>query len=526
MEGVNQAESKFGWLRALIWPIHRHEMKKLVPMLLLFFFITFNYNVLRTLKDTLVVNAKQSGAEVIPFIKFWFMFPGSVLMAYLYTRLSNRVSREWVFYIIAGGFITYFALFALALYPNRDLLHPHAFADTMQAALPLGLKGLVAAVRNWTFTSFYVMSELWSSIVLSMLLWGFANQITRLGEAKRFYAVFGVAVNFSGIIAGQISIMVCCQGYNPSFPFGQTEWEQSLYILLGMIVTSGIISLMLFRWLNTRVLTDPAFYDASEEKKEKAMRGKLSLRESFRYMFTSRYMICIVVTVIAYNMVINLVEVLWKHEVKELYSDPKQYHLYMNQVTSFIGVIATLTSLFISGNSIRRLGWSFTAMVTPIVLLVTSVAFFGSFVVKENYPFLLHSFFGMLPLALVVFFGTSQNVLSRAAKYTVFDATREMAFVPLSPADKIKGKAVVDGVCSRLGKSGGSVVHQALLLVFSSITQSAPYVGVCLLVVIAIWIAATRVLGKEFNAMAALEQQSASEEKVVPEELRLEEQPA
>ena len=134
MEGVNQAESKFGWLRALIWPIHRHEMKKLVPMLLLFFFITFNYNVLRTLKDTLVVNAKQSGAEVIPFIKFWFMFPGSVLMAYLYTRLSNRVSREWVFYIIAGGFITYFALFALALYPNRDLLHPHAFADTMQAA--------------------------------------------------------------------------------------------------------------------------------------------------------------------------------------------------------------------------------------------------------------------------------------------------------------------------------------------------------------------------------------------------------
>lgn len=494
-------------------------------MLLLFFFITFNYNVLRTLKDTLVINAKHSGAEVIPFIKFWFMFPGSVLMAYLYTRLANRLSREWVFYIIGGGFIAYFALFAMVLYPNKGFFHPHQLADSIQASLPLGLKGLVAAFRNWTFTTFYVMSELWSSIIVSMLLWGFTNQITRLGEAKRFYSVFGIGINFSGIIAGQASIMICCQEFNAFLPFGHNAWEQSLYTLLGMIVLSGVIALALFWWLNRKVLTDPTYYDASEEKKEKAMRGKLSLRESIRYMLTSRYMICIVVTVIAYNMVINLVEVLWKHEVKELYSDPKDYHLYMNQVTTFIGVIATLTSVFISGNSIRRFGWSVTAMMTPLVLLFTSIAFFGSFVVKEHYPALLYSLSGTLPLAFVVFLGTSQNVLSRAAKYTVFDATREMAFVPLSPGDKIKGKAVVDGICSRLGKSGGSVVHQALLLVFASIAQSAPYVGICLLVVIGVWIAATKMLGQEFNAMAA-SQQCGEEPVPATEKLTLEQQPA
>jgi AAA family ATP:ADP antiporter len=367
------------------------------------------------------------------------------------------------------------------------------------------------------------MSELWSSIIVSMLLWGFANQITRLGEAKRFYSVFGIGINFSGIIAGQASIMVCCREFNPSIPFGHTAWEQSLYTLLGMIVLSGVLSLALFWWLNRKVLTDPTYYDATEEKKEKEMRGKLSLMESIRYMLTSRYMICIVLTVLSYNMVINLVEVLWKHEVKELYSDPKEYHLYMNQVTTLIGVIATLTSLFISGNSIRRLGWSVTAMMTPIVLLITSIAFFGSFVVKEHYPALLYSLTGSLPLAFVVFLGTSQNVLSRAAKYTVFDATREMAFVPLSPADKIKGKAVVDGICSRLGKSGGSVVHQAMLLVFASIAQSAPYVGICLLLVIGVWIAATRVLGKEFNAMTT-PQESTDASVPAKEKLALEQQ--
>lgn len=52
-----------------------------------------------------------------------------------------------------------------------------------------------------------------------------------------------------------------------------------------------------------------------------------------------------------------------------------------------------------------------------------------------------------------------------------------MAFVPLTPQDQLKGKPIIDGVCSRLGKSGGSVVHQALLLMFSTITASAPYVA-------------------------------------------------
>ena len=108
---------------------------------------------------------------------------------------------------------------------------------------------------------------------------------------------------------------------------------------------------------------------------------------------------------------------------------------------------------------------------------------------------------GTTPLILVVFFGSTQNILSRAAKYSVYDATKEMAFIPLSAEWKLKGKAAIDGVCSRLGKSSGSVVHQTFLLLFSTFSASAPYVAVVLFVVIAIWIGATRILGRRFNEM-------------------------
>lgn len=496
---------KFGRMRNALWPIERYELKKLLPMLCLFFLITFDYNVLRIMKDTLVVTAKSSGAEVIPFIKVWVMFPGAILLTWIFTRLSNRLKRETVFYWMLGIFLSYFILFVTVLYPARDYLHPHAAADAMEKILPLGFKGLIAMFRNWTFTTFYVMSELWSNIMLALVFWGFANQVTKIGEAKRFYGLFGIGANLSGVAAGEASVWISSKHFNPQLPFGSDAWEQSMTLLIGLVILAGLGAIMIFRWFNKVILTDSRFYDLTEGRKAGEVRGKLSMRESFAYLIRSRYMIAITLVVVCYNLVINLVEVVWKHEMRELYPSPSDYNIYMSHVTSVIGIFATLAALFISGNSIRKGGWTFTALITPVILLVTSIGFFAFFFAKGELSGVVIQLFGATPLAIVVFFGSAQNVLSRAAKYSVYDATKELAFVPLSAEDQLKGKPAIDGVCNRLGKSGGSVIHQGLLLSFATITASAPYVAAVLLGIIGIWIAAVRVLGKEFNALTAPE---------------------
>ncbi|NGX35407.1 MAG: ADP,ATP carrier protein 1, partial [Candidatus Anoxychlamydiales bacterium] len=56
-------KKEFGKVRSLLWPIHNFELKKLLPMLLMFFGISFNYTILRDMKDTLVITAGGSGAE-------------------------------------------------------------------------------------------------------------------------------------------------------------------------------------------------------------------------------------------------------------------------------------------------------------------------------------------------------------------------------------------------------------------------------------------------------------------------------
>ncbi len=500
-EGTTQQVKKFGKWRTFFWPVHSFELRKFLPMLFIFFLLSFDYNVLRCMKDTIVITAKDAGAEVIPFIKVWVMFPTSVLLTYVFIRLSNRFSRERVFQIMLSIFLGYFFLFAFFLYPARESLHANASADALKTLLPVGCRGLIAMYRYWIYTSFYVMAELWSNIVLFLLFWGFANQVTRLDEAKRFYGLFGLGTNFSGIASGQISIWISQLAFNPNLPFGDDAWGQSMTWLILLVLLAGVATMLLFRWLNKNVLANECGTETTSKDASQGKKKKFSMRENLRYVCTSSYVLAIALIVIAYNLVINLVEVMWKHELCQLYPDPKDYNVYMNEITTIIGILATLTALFISGNSMRKFGWTFTAMLTPAVLLLTSIGFFGFFFLKDS-PQIVQHLFGMAPLSLVVFFGSMQNCFSRACKYTVFDATKEMAFVPLSAEAKIKSKAAVDGVCNRLGKSGGSVIYNVLLVLFTSISASAPYVAVFLAIAICLWIISVRFLGKKFNEIS------------------------
>lgn len=109
---ASSAQTEFGTIRSCIWPVHPHEYKKLVPMMLMLFLIIFAYDLLRNMKDAVIITA--AGAEVIPFIKVWALLPGAVLLTFLFTKLSNRYSQERVFYIILSGFLAFLSCLRLS----------------------------------------------------------------------------------------------------------------------------------------------------------------------------------------------------------------------------------------------------------------------------------------------------------------------------------------------------------------------------------------------------------------------------
>ena len=489
----------FGKWRSLFWPIHRWELKKFLPLFLMFALIAFNYNLLRAYKDSMIVTASHSGAEVIPFIKVWGILPGAILLTYLFTRLTNHFSRERVFYIMMSLFLLFFFLFAFILFPAQEYLHPHALADKLQAHLPQGFKGLIAMFRHWTFTLFYIMSELWSTAILSVLFWGFANEVTTVPEARRYYGLLTTGANLSSIIAAQAVVFFNSGDLFLSWiPYGSNAWDQSILFLNCTIIATGLLTMAIFRWMNIRVIRPAESAKPSHMKTEKI---KMSMRQNFAYLAKSKYLICISAIVVAYNLAINLTEVVWKNQIKQLYSTPNEFAVYFGEVMTLMAVVATLVGLFVTNSIIRR-SWTATALIPALITLISGIAFFVFTLFQQfDIPW-ASAFFGTTPLMLSISFGSIQNSMTRACKYTLFDATKEMAFIPLSKESKLKGKSAIDGVGSRIGKSGGSVAHQGLLLICSTVAASTPYIACIFLIVICVWILAIFSLGKQFDALA------------------------
>lgn len=489
---------EFGKWRAFFWPVHNFELKKLLPMFFLFFFINFNYTILRDTKDALIVTAPGSGAEAIPFLKVWGVLPLAIIFMVIYSKLSNVFSKQKLFYSTIVFFITYFAIFTLFMYPNRDILHPTLAADKLQAFLPVGMAGFVALFRNWTYALFYVMSELWGSVAISLLFWGFANDITKVSESKRFYALFGLGANVAMLFSGPA--IVYFSNIRSSLPENLDAWGVTLNYMVGMVFISGLAIMVIYWWINKNVLTDIRFYEPTELIKSKKDKPKMSLGESFIFLAKSKYILSLAVLVIGYGISINLVEVTWKGQLKLQYPNPNDYQTFMGYFSFITGATTILMMLFVGGNVIRKFGWKTGAMITPIVLLITGAGFFSFIIFRDNLSGVI-SILGTTPLMLAVIFGTAQNVMSKSAKYSLFDPTKEMAYIPLDQESKVKGKAAIDVVGARLGKSGGSLIQQGLIVALGSLGAITPYIGCILFFIIMSWIFAAKTLSKQFQKL-------------------------
>ncbi|CAM9880086.1 unnamed protein product [Pylaiella littoralis] len=460
------------------------------------FFILFDYTILRDTKDVLVVTAPNSGAEVIPFLKTYVNLPGAVAFTVLYSKLCNSVEQGRVFYTVIGFFVSFFAIFAGFLYPNRDVLSTAALADAIQAFLPVGLSPLSSIVRNWTFSLFYLMSELWGSVVVSVLFWGFANDIVSVSEAKRFYPLFGLGANVALVFSGQYVRMV--SSVRQSLPPDVDKWEVSLQLLMGAVVVGGVVVAGCYRWMQENVITDPECVDATSAADMKETTS-LTLKESAAFLGGNSYLRDVAILVIAYGTSINIVEVTWKAKLKLAYPDPNDYSAFMGSFSSTTG-LATLVMMLLGRQVFKNYGWGTAAKATPVVLLVTGVAFFSLSVFGDAAPVqTLLAALSTNPLTLAVLAGAAQNVLSKSCKYSLFDPCKEMAYIPLSQEEKRKGKAAVDVIGNPLGKSTGSFVQQGLFLATGSLQASTPYLGGVLLAVITTWLFAADSLSKKFE---------------------------
>ena len=337
----------FQLCREVIWPIYGEEHKGFLPMAIINTLILVNYTIVRSIKDATIITV--SGVETITFIKFWLVVPTSFLFFLFYAKVVNIFTRNQLFYGIVLGFLAFFVVFAWGLYPYRHILHPTTSADWVRDMMPQAqwASYIVDIYRYWTLSLFYVVAEMWSSVMLSFIFWQLANSVTAVKDAKRFYTHFYLLAHLSVFVAGLTVRSITSQ----SSSSGGDSWQMLLQNLMAIVCVNCVVIVIIY-WILHRFVFDgkrhvPGFSQVDHHLPED--KPKMSGWESIGFLVRSPYLALISALVLCYGISTNLVEILWKNQLKLQYPNPQDYASFMGTLYMIVGV-GTCVVILIGGS--------------------------------------------------------------------------------------------------------------------------------------------------------------------------------
>lgn len=486
---------EFNKFQELVWPIHNYELKKFLPMSFLMFFILFVYTLVRDLKDIFVQYhthiwagaGKADTAQLISALKVWYVMPAAFLAVIAFNFLMNKFDAKKTFYIIISSFMIFYAIYGFVLYPNLDsLMMSTEQVTAMTEAAPSFFRTFLTCLGNWPITLFYTISEIWGTMAISSLFWQFANATTMKSEVKRFFGLFSLIGNIGTIIAG-LTIKSALKNATVS----------NVMMIMIAVLCVGAAIMATYWYINHKILTDPKFYDASQVKPKKK-KEKVSMFEGIKILCTNSYLLLIGVLVMGYGIAINFAEVVMKAQMKEAFDGPG-YASMQGNVSIFTGVFSIFITI-IGAYILRTCKWKTSAVITPLIFLILGGIFFALVLYRQ---FLAAEIFGMSALILATWVGIIQDALCKSIKYSLFDTTKSMAYLPLDEDTKTKGQAAVEVIGGRAGKAGASFIQQIMYGIVPNImSHIVTIVGIFAITVIA-WVSAVFSLNKKYEAANA-----------------------
>ena len=427
--------------------------------------LNISYTILRSARNALAVADLGGGAGSIPWFELCGTMPGAVLMTLGLAYLLNRYSIRRVFFIVLAFFVSFFLLFALGIYPLLPFCKSWIQNEAVASSIPVLASML-----------FFVMAELWKIALLTILFWGLVNQYVPLETAKRYYAPLMLGGSIGTILAGPF-ISFCTSDF-----ISHHSWSMSLGLLVWAVAFLSLLTAWLFSLLWNLFMKD---FEKIEKKSEEPAPEPLSVWSSILICCRSRYLLLLAWVTIADYVAYALGEVVFLDVVKQKFPNPRQYCDFMGTLSFWNGLLTAASALVITPYVLSKCRWVVASIVTPICILITEGAFF-LFLCYPSFSFRLD---------VVVFLGAVFYCLVRAAKYTLFDTSKEISFVLLPPLEKMQGKLVVDGMCARIGRGGGSMLTLVLVQLSGSVLATAPIAGAIAILIAFSCVLATSRLG-------------------------------
>lgn len=420
------------------------------------------YTLIRDLKDVMLVTA--CGAESIPFMKTWVNFPLSISFMMFFTKLCHsNIKQQNIYRIIYFTVFGSYMILGYVMYPNRELLSPSLNTNFLYIH-----KSFILIINNWISALFYALSTIWGSTIVALLFWLTANNYVKKENATIVYPLFGVLSNFSLIICGTITKYIS--------NLYRLDWNMTVQTMMMVIFVFGMLSALLYEIL----VRNYEMINMNEYKPK--TKNDISLMDGLKNMINLPFVSYMVILLACYGSAGNLIDTVWKYNIREYYQNPSDYSKFMGSLSSSKGIVSIVT-MVVSSFTLKRIPYKFTVMITPILLSSMGVLFFALNLYNPN-PY------------TIALFGSLIQITVKSVKYAFFDPNKEIAFMSMNDEIKTKGKATIDLLSNSLGKSGISLFLQFMIAFVGSITEIIPYLLVVFVLISAVWIRSAQKIGE------------------------------
>ncbi|EJW02597.1 hypothetical protein EDEG_02994 [Edhazardia aedis USNM 41457] len=295
-----EAKHRVEWYGAF-FKVAKCEFSKIWRMCLMFGLVAYIYSVLRVVKDA-IVSERQIPAS-IQFLKLTLVTPCSIFSVIIVTYLLGRMSIGNVLKICVLFFGVFFLVYGLTMNFHHFVEKNEYWAINKLGDGKCSFRGLASlypvflCINFWTSSLLYLFSELWGSVVLSLLCLSYFNHICTFKQSLRFVPILYIMSNV-GLLMSSLTMFGIAALKNHASYFINTH-AISVLLIVSAFITISIYFVQ--KSLETSVLPIPIFQVTSTATKKKAKK-KIGFVEGVAEMIKSKLLINMSFIVLAYNV--------------------------------------------------------------------------------------------------------------------------------------------------------------------------------------------------------------------------------
>ncbi|MEI6790716.1 MAG: Npt1/Npt2 family nucleotide transporter [Myxococcaceae bacterium] len=291
-------------------------------------------------------------------------------------------------------------------------------------------------------------------VLLIEIFWSLADTLFSIKTARKSYGLV-LAIGSIGGVLTNLLVGVVSSTYGTHLA------------LLGVVPCLGGCALL--TWSFSRSLGgEPVFVKSP---------GRTFGSQSLTVVRNSRYLVPLLFLIAVVQISISLIDLQYARVLESTYTDLDTRTGVIGQIDAAMNIIATVLQFF-AGYIIKILGMGGVFVGIPLVLGTALVGFIAA-------P-------QILAAAIL-------KVTSKCFDYSVFRASKEMLYIPLSRLEKTQGKALIDILIYRIAKSSAALLMIFLLAIgFSGYTM---HITLCLMLA---WILLAVVIVKRYKSVIDL----------------------